>query len=181
MKTELTADIIFKMFAETDKKMQETSYQMQETDKKLNKFIESQKRQSKQLGGISNNIGHATEDYFYLRLKKSLEVSGIKYYDIRRNLIGGRKGKQAEFDILLINKTRLLLIEVKQNFHEQDIEKFVNKQIPLFKDLFREYSQFDIYSAVAGMSFSSNSKKSARKNNLLMLTQSEEGIIKVLS
>ena len=154
--------------------MQKTDEQMRKTDEKLNKSIEETKALKQILFGLGNNLGQITEDYFYNSIAIDKKIDDIQYDYISRNLKIEGKQINGEYDIVLINSERLLVIEVKQKPHINDIEKFVNKQLPAFKQLFPIYSGYKIYGAIAGMAFSADTKDAAKENGLYILTQNQD-------
>ena len=159
---------------ETGKLQRQTDEQMKKTDEKLNKSIEETKALKQMLFGLGNNLGQITEDYFYNSVADNKTVAGIKYDYIGRNLKMQGKKLNGEYDIILINSKRLLVIEVKQKPHVKDITKFVEKQLPIFKKLFPMYVNYKIYGAIAGMTFSPDAQEFAKENGLYILTQNQE-------
>ena len=162
----LNFEKIWLLFQETDRQFKETANQFKETDKKILKLQQN-------ISGIGNNIGEVTEDYFYSALSTTLEVGDVKYNYVDRNVTYKTKKRQAEYDIVLINDTRLLVIEIKHKLHPSDVEKFAKINLPLFKNLFPEYSTYNIYGAVAGMTIPDKSKEKAEQYGLLVITQSQ--------
>ncbi|MCF8304329.1 MAG: hypothetical protein K9I94_13720, partial [Bacteroidales bacterium] len=57
-----------------------------------------------------------------------------------------------------------------------DVEDFVNRKLPNFKPLFKEYSDMEVIGGMAGMSIPKTSYELAAKYGLLVLTQSGENI-----
>jgi hypothetical protein len=124
-----TFEMVWQMFAETDKKFAETSEQMQETDKKFaetRKLIEENQKEIAELriatkevnaavSGIGKSNGLVAEEMIYNALEKDMTFAGVEFDDIRPNM--GYKSKKlnlkAEFDIVLTNGTMLAIIETK--------------------------------------------------------------------
>ena len=154
-------------------KKQQIEFQLayEERQKKLDAKMS---KLSAQISGIGNNIGEVTEDYFYSSISTTLNVNGIQYNSAEKNYTYKTKKKQAEYDIVLINSTRLLVIEVKHKLHPNDVEKFATQQLPLFKELFPEYKNYDIYGAVAGITIPEKSIKMANELGLYVFTQSQD-------
>ena len=137
---------------ESAKEYEERQKEYEERQKKAEKETAELKRVvrevSRSIGGLGNSIGDVTEDYFYSSISTTLNVNGIQYDTAKKNMIINTPIKQGEYDIVLINSTRLLVIEVKHKLEIKHIEKFANKHLPLFKELFPEYKDFVIYGAV---------------------------------
>ena len=73
MKTQekLTPEIIWQMFAETDKQIKNLKDSFQETDKFL-------KNIGKQLGNIGQNNGAVAEEFFFQGFSSTMQVGEIK-------------------------------------------------------------------------------------------------------
>jgi hypothetical protein len=177
-----------KKFQETDRRFLETDRRVLESDQKIKQMREADREEFKALRdkdsqetralkqmifGLGKNLGKITEDYFYYSVSSDRNIAGVQYDYIARNLKIESKGMNGEYDIVLINSSRLLVIEVKQKPHINDIEKFIFKQLPNFKKLFPIYSHFTVYGAIAGMTFENNALEYALKNGLYVLTQNQ--------
>ncbi|MFP4621556.1 MAG: hypothetical protein ACLFM7_09610 [Bacteroidales bacterium] len=98
---------------------------------------------------------------------------GIEYTEVD-HLARTSKKLQGEYDIALHNGEYCLVIEVKYKLHPDDVTDFVNRKLPKFKPLFREYANKRIIGAVAGMNIPSDSYELAVIHGLLVLTHSGE-------
>ena len=145
-----------------------------ERDEQWKKDKAETKKLKEMIFGLGNNLGQITEDYFYNSVASDKKVAGIQYDRISRNLKMETKNLNGEYDIVLINSSRLLVIEVKQKPHIKDVEKFINKQLPNFRKLFPEYAKYTIYGAFAGMTFEENTLEYAKEKGLYVLTQNQE-------
>ena len=163
---------------ETDRQMKESSIQLKEalaeTERQMKESILETKELKQMLFGLGSNLGQITEDYFYNSVATDKTINGIKYDYIGRNLKMEGKNLNGEYDIVLINSSRLLVIEVKQKPHIKDVEKFATKQLPIFKKLFPMYANFKVYGAIAGMTFDKNTIDYALENGLYILTQNQD-------
>ncbi|MBI4646998.1 MAG: hypothetical protein HY738_10515 [Bacteroidia bacterium] len=165
----LSYEKILYMFQETDKKFQETREQMKETDRKLNK-----------LGELYGNIGHnnadVTESFFYNGLKKKKKIGGFEYKYIDRNIQRRKNRIEKEYDIVLYNDNKLLVIEVKYKFHPDDVENFITNKLSFFKILYDNYKEHDIYGCIASFDIPEATKEIALKYGLLILQPSGDNI-----
>ncbi len=183
-----------KKFKETDKllteKFRETDKKFKETDKLLTeKFIETDKdfqetkrfirELGKQIGGIGNSNGAFAEEFFYHGFDATMIVNGIKYDYISRNQNKKINNIKGEYDIVLTNKNKILVIEVKYKLNKDQVIAFYEKKLPIFKTLFPEFKNFTIYGSVASLSFEKNSQKAAQECGLLVFTQSGDSIKKI--
>ena len=84
-----------------------------------------------------------------------MQVGGVRFDEIDRNV--KKRGK--EYDITLFNGNTLALISVKHRLQLTDVQKFLEKDIPLFKSIFPEYKDYKVYAGVAALSMDEEAKK----------------------
>ncbi|KPA19591.1 hypothetical protein MHK_000186 [Candidatus Magnetomorum sp. HK-1] len=155
---------------ETDRQLKETDRQLKETDSYLReKFSELKKY----VGGIGRNNGDVAETYFYETLSNTMKIGDLDFDIIEKNVKrkNRRQNLEGEYDIILTNSESIALIEVKYKLHPNDIEKLVNKKIPVFKKIFPEKKDYKLYIVVAGLTIPDNSKKLAFDHGFFVLTQ----------
>jgi len=131
---------IEKMYKESDARFEKTEAQMARTDARIDKI-------AKMVGGISNNQGDITEEYFINSLKDKLTLGDIKFDFLVENF-KAKKGRKilAEYDILLVNGKSVAIIEVKYKVHPNDLDK-----LPAKIDSIRNLPQYDGYEVYAGL------------------------------
>ena len=109
------------MFKETDKKFQETdrvvSEKFKETDKKLNKLERL----------FTSQWGKLVESLVEGDIVTLLNQKGINVIDIIEGRKGRRDGINFEFDIITINNTEMVIVEVKTTLTPEDIRQFLKK------------------------------------------------------
>ena len=162
---------------ETDRIVKETARQMRETDLKMDKLSEQTDRKidklSKQIGGIDNNIGYHTEQFFQNVFADKKVFGGIKYDDIILNV---KHNEDVEFDIFLKNGSSVALIEVKNRIRPNFVEKLAEERIRKFRKYFPEYKDYDVYLGIAGFSFDKAVLEEARKYGVGIIRQVGNGI-----
>ncbi len=168
-----------KQFKETDGKFKETDKMFKKTDKDFQELKHIIKDLNKQIGGIGNSNGAFAEEFFYHGFDATMQVNGIKYDYIVRNQNKKIKDIKGEYDIVLTNKNKILVVEVKYKLNRDQVIAFYEKKLPKFKTLFSEFKEFTIYGAVASLSFAKNSQKTAEECGLLVFTQSGDNIKKI--
>jgi len=179
-----------KKFLETDKKFQEVALENDKRNKELDKkFLETRvlfERQSieydkrfkdtnSEITGIGKSNGQVAEDFFYSALHNSLTVGNLKFDYIDRNKKRDRNNIEAEYDIVLFNEYKVLIVEVKYNFKQKYLRDFY-KNLKNFRTLYPEYKKYKLYAAVAGMTFENNVCKEASEYGFYVLTQNNENI-----
>ncbi|MCL2289900.1 MAG: hypothetical protein FWC34_04250 [Bacteroidetes bacterium] len=136
------------MQAETNQQIRETQQEIRETQREMKKL-------GRYLGGISHSNGEMAEEYFYSAFKTDKTFANEKFDKIGRSLAYKKDDKtRAEFDIVLFNGKSAALIEVKYNAKPDNIsvEKIISR-VEIFKTLYPECENHNIYLGVAAMSF----------------------------
>ena len=143
---------------------QETREQMMETDRKLNKW-------AKLYGGVSSNSKDFAKEYFLRGLENRNEIFGISYEYV--DSMRRHKGKlQGEYDIVLYNRDKMIVIEVKYKLHPNDVDDFHHRKLPMFRKLYPEFKEKQIIGGLAAMSVPLESLEKAMHYGFLVLTQS---------
>lgn len=163
----LNADVIWKLFQETDRLFKES-------DKKFEKSAREWEEIKKELGGIGKGNGEIAEDYFYDTLSANMEVAGMKFDYIDRNNHRKRNNTEAEFDIILYNNYKVLVVEVKYRFRYNYIRDFYQEKLKRFRTLFPEYKNYKLYGAIAAFTFDKDVKKEAAEFGFYVFSQHNE-------
>ena len=158
----------------TDEQLKETAKQIAETDVQLKETDASLKRLGKYHGGLSNNVGSATEEFFYNALKKKRTLNGIRFDHVQRNWRKKGYKQNDEFDIVMLNGTAISVIEVKLQAHKDDIEKILTKQKKRFNEIFPEYKDYEQHWALATFSIDDELRKKAQASGLTVLRRDGE-------
>lgn len=158
----LSFEKVWLMFQETDKKFKETdkllTEKFQDTDKKLNKL--------EQL--FTSQWGKLVESLVEGDVIKILNERGIEVTDTLRRRTGRRDGIDYEFDIIAINGTDIVIIEVKTTLRPGDVRDFF-KKLNQAKNWMPEYSDKKIYGAVAFISEDAGTAAMAEKKGLFVI------------
>ena len=119
---------------ETDEQMKKTDEQMKKTDTRIDKII----------GDFGNRWGKLGENLIKGSLVQRLNDRGIK---VERVITNAKTGS-SEFDIIAINGTETVVVEVKATLDPSDVRKFT-ESIKQFKTLWPEFKDKTIYGAMA--------------------------------
>ncbi|MDM8565558.1 hypothetical protein QUF74_07880 [Candidatus Halobeggiatoa sp. HSG11] len=162
----------------TDVKIAEVAEQQKLTDVKIAELIEQQKLTDKkmaemvtQLGGIGNIQGDVAEDLFRRNISDLLAQYGIQINQVITNL----KTIKSEYDIVAINKDKVIVLEVKNKLTSHHIKHFLKKQLPKFKQEHIAFAKHKIYGAIGSLVISEHLEKQAEKAGLFVLTQNKNG------
>ena len=128
----------------------------------------------KQLGGISDRNGKVAEEFFYNSLNEVKTLGGVHFDSVEKNMHNAIRLENGEwlkgqYDITLINKTSLGIVEVKYSVEKDDVEKLANKQVQDFKLLFPMYANCKYYLAIAGLNFDRQAEEAAKKHGIAIL------------
>ena len=125
----------------TDEQMKKTDEQIKETDKQMKK---TDIRIDKIIGDFGNRWGKLGENLIKGSLVQRLNDRGIKV----ERVITNAKNGSSEFDIIAINGTETVVVEVKATLDPSDVRKFT-ESIKQFKTLWPEFKDKTIYGAMA--------------------------------
>ena len=158
---------------ETDRHIRESDERLGERIKEIDERL-SQKmdRVSKELGEMGITQGQIAEDLFYRNVGYLFEKQELIFSDIRRNV---KKKGIAEYDIVAVNKDKVLVIEVKNKLEKRSVDKFLEKMLPKFKKVFPEYRDYDLIGGVGGLVVKDEVGQYAQKAGLYVLTQKGDG------
>ena len=162
-----TEKLLSQKFQDTDKKFQDTDKKFQDTDRLF-------KELHKELGGIGKSNGEIAEDFFYTALEHTMQVGSLKFDYIGRNFHMKRNNLEGEYDIVLYNNYKVLIVEVKYRFRKDHLHDFYTEKLKVFSRLFPEYSKYKIYGAIAALTFEKDVKKDAENFGFFILTQNND-------
>ena len=164
----LTAEVVFEMFRETDRKFQEVAEQMRKTDERI-------KQTNKDVGSLSSRIGEIVENMVGGDIVGQFQALNIPIHAHSRDKTFGIKGTDGsgQIDVFLENGDLVILIEVKTRLTEDDVRGHIERleKYRLFgKDKRR------ILGAVAGAVVSDDVIKFAYRQGLYVIVQSGEAV-----
>jgi gas vesicle protein len=165
--------------AETQKLMRESATtadkQLTETKELIKKMSKKVNEVSEQVGGIKNSIGKLVEGLMTSDLFEKFSVLGFDFDDAISNCTIREKGTKrmlAEVDMLMLNGTIALAIEVKTTMTIGDVDEHL-KQMKILHDnpnnLLRGRT---LYGAMAGAKMNERTKNHAIKRGLFVLQPS---------
>ena len=86
-----------------------------------------------------------------------------------------KKKGAGEYDIVAVNGDAVLVIEVKNKLQKRMVDKFVEKKLPKFKEIFPEYRERRIFGGMGALVVKDDISRYAEKAGLYVLTQTSEG------
>ena len=141
-------------------------------DKMRDEFWQSVKSMQKDIGGVSNSNGAVAESYFINSFTKSMRFAGQKYDEVTPNLKKSIKALhlQAEYDLVLYNCSSIVIIEIKYKADKDDVEGLLRKA-PVFKQLFPQYVNYDLYLGLAALHIDAITEKESLKQGIAVIKQ----------
>jgi hypothetical protein len=150
------------------KELAEMREQQKESTKKFEKLGEYVYAVNTSVEGMKKTSGDVAEDYFFNSLNATKTLGRVHFDSVERNWkssIQFENGKtlDGEYDIVLINKDSMGIVEVKFTVHRKDVVNLVNKQVESFKCIFPRYANYKFYLGIGGMSFNKQAEDEAKK------------------
>lgn len=137
---------------------QETHKQFLETDKKI-----------KELASLfTSQWGKLIESLVEGDLIKLLNERGIKVERTLQRVKGNREGQNFEYDIIAVNNTDIVIVEVKTTLRPQDVSDF-HEKLWKAKQFMPEYKAMTIYGGVAFLTAEGASDRMAEKIGLFTI------------
>lgn len=174
-----TDRIIKEMSKETDRKFQETerllkeksletAVQFKETDKKMRELQEL----------FTGQWGKLVESLLSPGCVKIFQKQGIKITQSSSNVISQKQGKEMEIDVLLVNNTELVAIEVKTTARVKHINAIL-EEMREFKRFFPQYASYRAYGAIAALRFEEEADKYAKGKGIFVIKATGNDLIKL--
>ncbi|CAK0772313.1 conserved hypothetical protein [Gammaproteobacteria bacterium] len=137
-------------FQDTDRKFQETDRKFQDTDRKFQETDAKIKQVNVQIGNLGNRLGEFVEEMVLPSALRVLQGRGIEVHAIYPRARAKRKTGGTEIDLLLINTTDAVAIEVKSALGIDHVNEHLER-MDRFKVLFPHHAHLNVHGAVAGM------------------------------
>jgi len=156
---------IWKLFKETDARMDKRSA---ETDRKL-----------RQLEGLfSSQWGRLLEALVQPAALKLFRARGIDVHYTFPHAKSQQNGSTMEIDLLLEDGEIVVVVEVKSVLRVSDVQEFL-EDLAALPAYFPRYQGYQIYGAVAALSLDENADRYAYNQGLFVLSMSGEGMIEI--
>ncbi len=157
---------VWQMFQETDRILSE---KFKETDRMLSaKFSETDKKIRELDRLFTSQWGKLVESLVEGDLIKLLKEKEIQVESIIPRRRGSKAGHNYEFDLIAINSSELVIVEVKTTLKTQDVEDFREK-LSKAKTFMPEYKDWIIYGAVAFITADSSSDRMAQNQGFFVI------------
>jgi hypothetical protein len=159
-------------FQETERllkqKSQETDQQFRETDRKIREV-------NKQIGDLGGKWGRFVENMVAPACETLFVKRGIPVHQVSQRVKKRLNGQTLEIDVLVTNENHILVVEVKSSLGVNDV-KDLQSDLNKFRQFFPEYSQKQLYGAVAGIEIEEGADRYAYRQGLFVLAQAGETV-----
>jgi hypothetical protein len=160
-----TDRILKEQSLETDRILKEQSL---ETDRRI-------KQVSKEIGKLGNRLGEFVEWQVRPSAVRLFQERGIDVHELQSDVAVKRENGGLEIDLLVVNNTEVVLVEVKSKLTQRDVDEHLQR-LEKFKRLMPRYKGMKALGAMAAMVVSDEVANYAYSQGLFVLTQSGENM-----
>jgi hypothetical protein len=151
--------------AETSRVIKEIGVRMDAESAETSRVI---KEVGRRMGSMASNQGDVAEEFFFNSLNAKPQIGAITFDSVTPNQIFSRKGRQNEFDIVMVNGQSVALIEVKYKAHLSDLDQ-IEEQVQNYRHWRPEHKDYKIYSGLAGLNVPPDVVKAAQERGVFVL------------
>ena len=155
--------------AATDAQLQANAVQQAQTEAKLNRTAEKIDRLAEMYGGVSNSQGAVAEEFYYNSLKNKPVLIGMNFDSIYKNIAGNRHGVEDEFDLVLVNRDNVFVLEIKYKAHPRDLARLLEKKRSNFNTLLPQYKDHTQHCGLAAFHLPDEVKHAALAQGIHLL------------
>jgi len=193
-----TADDVWRLLGElaeaqkeTERKFQESEHRLQETERLLkeqshatDRLLKEQSQAtdrkiqqvSQQIGKLGNRLGEFVEWQVRPAALRLFQARGIAVHELSADVSIQRDGEGMEIDLLAINSTEAVLIEVKSKLTQADVDEHLER-LGKFKRLMPRYQDVQAMGAVAAMVVPDDVARYAYRQGLFVMAQSGDNVV----
>ncbi len=154
----------------------------EEWDKMKAEMKASSDKTDKEISKLSNLFttqwGKLVEALVQPACLRLFQNRGIDITQSMENIKFQKGGDNMELDVMLVNKTELVIVEIKTTCTTHYVDHLF-KVLKKFKKFRPDYKHYKVYGAIAALKFNSNSEKYAEKNGLFVLKATDDGIVSI--
>ena len=165
-------DRIEKAIEELVASQKKTDEQLAKMDAQLVELSESQRpinsnaselATSRKVVQNPNSNSEYADEFFYYSLSQKMQLGGIKFDYIERNIKGRLHNLADKFDIVLYNDDTIGLLEIKNTVKAANVTQLLQTKLQNFRTLNPEYANAKIYLGIGGFTFENESVKASAK------------------
>ncbi len=168
-----TADDVWRLLAELIEAQKETEKRLQETERLLK---EQSRKTDEQIGKLGNRLGEFVEWQIRPAAVRLFKERGIEVHEFYPEISIERGNEGLEIDLLVVNDTDAILIEVKSKLTQKDVDEHIER-LGKFKRLMPRFADVKALGAVGGMVVPKEVARYAYRKGFFVLAQSGENIV----
>ena len=161
---------------ELSQSQQELSQAQKETDKQIKETDKQINRVSKQIGELGNRLGEFVEWQVRPAVVRLFQERGIDVHEFHPAISVKRDNQRLEIDLLVVNDTDAILVEVKSKLTQRDVDEHLQR-LAKFKRLMPRFRDVKALGAVAAMIVPNEVASYGCRQGLFVLVQSGENVI----
>jgi hypothetical protein len=179
----LSFEQVWTMFQETAEQMKESKAEhdrmIAETNQKFQELAESQKEVgqlvkelSKYVGGVNQSLGDMAEGLMASELSEKFAALGLDFEHSTQNYkVKDKKTNRtlAEVDVLLVNGTIAMVVEVKTTMTQGDVDDHETRMDILRNEPNSLFCNRQLYGAMAGVKISPTARKYALEKGFYVI------------
>ena len=158
---------------ETERRFQEGERRFAETERLLK---EQNKKTDEQIGKLGNRLGEFVEWQIRPAAVRLFRERGIEVHEFHPEVSVQRGDDGIEIDLLVVNDTDAILIEVKSKLTQPDVDEHIER-LGKFKQFMPRFADTKALGAVGGMVVPKDVARYAYRKGLFVLAQSGENVI----
>jgi hypothetical protein len=148
---------------ESDRRFQENDRRFRETDRQIRQV-------NRQIGDLGNRLGEFVEWQVRPAAIRLFQSRGIAVQELASDVTLQRDGEGLEIDLLAIDTTVAVLIEVKSKLSQSDVDDHLER-LGKFKRLMPRYQDVQAMGAIAAMVVPPDIARYAYRQGLFVIAQ----------
>jgi hypothetical protein len=170
MENQVSFEDIERLNRETDRRLAE---QMEASRAEFDRRL---KELGKQIGGLGNRLGEFVEGMVRPGLVRLFRERGIDLNLTIRDLSARRDGEAAQIDLMAIDDTDAVAVEVKSRLRVEDVDDHL-RRMEKFRRLFPRFADLRVMAAVAGMVIDDEAVTHAEANGVFVIGQAGDDAV----
>ncbi|MFH7243273.1 MAG: hypothetical protein ACHWZW_10535 [Spirulina sp.] len=168
-------------FLETDQRLdqrfRETDQRMDQRFRETERLLRRQNQQlNEQLGKLGNRLGEFVEWQVRPAVVRLFQARGIAVHEFHDGISVQRGDEGIEIDLLVVNTTEAILVEVKSKLTQTDVDEHLER-LSKFKRLMPRYNDVRAMGAVAAMVVPDEVARYAYRKGLFVMVQSGDSVV----
>ena len=157
---------------EFDRRLQESRIEFDRSLEDVKKIADQAMRS---VEGLSSRWGRFVENMVEPAIVRLFQERNIEVKETHTRVKAKRGTIKMEIDILAVDDTVAVAVEVKSRLNQKQINAFI-KRLGNFKSAFPAYANYDIYGAVAAIEIDAGADVYAYKQGLFVIKQSGDTV-----